>query len=109
MSEQTTTPRLTDQFAKAMVYAERKHHSQVRKGGDIPYVGHLLSVASLVINDGGSEDQAIAALLHDAVEDQGGPSTLEEIRANFGEDVARIVEQCSDTDEVPKPPWLERK
>jgi (p)ppGpp synthase/HD superfamily hydrolase len=62
-----------------------------------------------VINDGGSEDQAIAALLHDAVEDQGGPSTLQEIRANFGEDVARIVEQCSDTDEVPKPPWLERK
>jgi (p)ppGpp synthase/HD superfamily hydrolase len=109
MSEQTTTPRLTDQFAKAMVYAERKHHTQVRKGGDIPYVGHLLSVAGLVINDNGSEAQAIAALLHDAVEDQGGPPTLEEIRAEFGDEVARIVEECSDTDEVPKPPWLERK
>jgi (p)ppGpp synthase/HD superfamily hydrolase len=109
MSEYTETPKLSGQFSKALVYAERKHHNQVRKGGDIPYVGHLLSVASLVINDGGSEEQAIAALLHDTVEDQGGPATLEEIRANFGEDVARIVEQCSDTDEVPKPPWLERK
>ena len=76
MSEQTTTPRLTDQFAKAMVYAEGKHHTQVRKGGDIPYVGHLLSVAGLVINDNGSEAQAIGALLHDAVEDAGGPETL---------------------------------
>ena len=109
MSEHTETPKLSGRFSKALVYAEWKHHNQVRKGGDIPYVGHLLSVASLVINDGGSEDQAIAALLHDAVEDQGGPPTLEEIRANFGDDVARIVEQCSDTDEVPKPPWLERK
>ena len=109
MSEQTSTPKLTDQFSKALVYAEMKHHNQVRKGGDIPYVGHLLSVAGLVINDGGSEAQAIAALLHDAVEDAGGPETLEEIRANFGEDVARIVEECSDTDEEPKPPWHERK
>jgi (p)ppGpp synthase/HD superfamily hydrolase len=109
LSEQTSAPKLTDQFAKALVYAEHKHHSQVRKGGDIPYIGHLLTVAGLVINDGGSEAQAIAALLHDAVEDQGGPPTLEEIRANFGDDVARIVEQCSDTDEEPKPPWLDRK
>src|SRR5260370_34409474 len=108
MSEQTTTPRLTDQFAKAMVYAERSHHNQVRKGGDIPYVGHLLTVAGLVINDGGSEAQAIAALLHDAVEDQGGPPTLEEIRTNFGDEVARIVEECSDTDKTPKPPWRVR-
>lgn len=109
MSEQTTTPRLTDQFAKAMVYAERKHHTQVRKGGDIPYVGHLLSVAGLVINDNGSEAQAIAALLHDAVEDAGGPETLHEIRAEFGDEVARIVEECSDTDKEPKPPWRKRK
>src|SRR5919198_4811645 len=108
MSEQTTSPRLTDQFAKAMVYAEQKHHTQVRKGGDIPYVGHLLSVAGLVINDNGSGTQAIAALLHDAVEDAGGPETLEENRAKFGEDVARIVDECSDTDQVPKPPWRER-
>ena len=109
MSEQTATPKLTGQFSKALVYAEIKHHSQVRKGGDIPYVGHLLGVAGLVINDGGTEEQAIAALLHDAVEDAGGPETLNEIRANFGDDVARIVDECSDTDEMPKPPWRERK
>jgi (p)ppGpp synthase/HD superfamily hydrolase len=109
VSEQTSTPKLTGQFSKALVYAELKHHNQVRKGGDIPYVGHLLTVAGLVINDGGSEAQAIAALLHDAVEDAGGPDTLTEIRANFGQDVARIVDECSDTDETPKPPWRERK
>jgi (p)ppGpp synthase/HD superfamily hydrolase len=109
VSEQTATPKMTGQFAKALVYAELKHHNQVRKGGDIPYVGHLLTVAGLVINDGGTEAQAIAALLHDAVEDAGGPETLNEIRANFGEDVARIVQECSDTDETPKPPWRERK
>ena len=109
VSEQTSTPKLTGQFSKALVYAELKHHNQVRKGGDIPYVGHLLTVAGLVINDGGSEAQAIAALLHDAVEDAGGPATLEEIKTNFGDEVARIVDECSDTDEEPKPPWLERK
>jgi len=109
VSAQTSTPKLTGQFSKALVYAELKHHNQVRKGGDIPYIGHLLAVAGLVINDGGSETQAIAALLHDAVEDQGGPQTLQEIRANFGEDVARIVDECSDADEEPKPPWLDRK
>ena len=109
MSEQTSTPKLTGQFSKALVYAELKHHNQVRKGGDIPYIGHLLTVAGLVINDGGSETQAIAALLHDAVEDQGGPATLEEIKNNFGDDVARIVSECSDTDVEPKPPWRERK
>ncbi|MDT5049638.1 MAG: hypothetical protein QOG75_5536, partial [Mycobacterium sp.] len=80
-----------------------------RKGGDIPYVGHLLSVASLVINDNGSETQAIAALLHDTVEDQGGAPTFEEIKAQFGDEVARIVAECSDTDKTPKPPWQERK
>jgi (p)ppGpp synthase/HD superfamily hydrolase len=109
VSEQTSTPKLTGQFSKALVYAECKHHNQVRKGGDIPYLGHLLAVAGLVINDGGSETQAIAALLHDAVEDAGGPATLEEIKNNFGDEVARIVDECSDTDEVPKPPWRERK
>ena len=102
-------PRLTGQFSKALVYAELKHHNQVRKGGDIPYLGHLLSVAGLVIDDNGSEAQAIAALLHDCVEDAGGAPTLEEIKANFGDDVARIVSECSDTDETPKPPWRDRK
>src|ERR1700755_2925691 len=109
MSEQTATPKLTGQFPKALVYAEQKHHNQVRKGGDIPYVGHRLTVAGLVLNDGGSETQAIAALLHDAVEDQGGPPTLEEIRANFGDEVARIVAESSDAQKQPKPPWMERK
>jgi hypothetical protein len=109
VSEQTATSKLTGQFAKALVYAEMKHHTQVRKGGDIPYVGHLLGVAGLVINDGGTEEQAIAALLHDAVEDAGGRATLTEIQANFGDDVARIVDECSDTDKTPKPPWRQRK
>jgi (p)ppGpp synthase/HD superfamily hydrolase len=109
MNQHTETPILSGQFSKALVYAECKHHNQIRKGGDIPYIGHLLTVAGLVINDGGSEEQAIAALLHDAVEDAGGKPTLEEIRRNFGETVARIVDECSDTDEVPKPAWRERK
>ena len=102
MSEQTSTPKLTGQFSKALVYAELKHHNQVRKGGNIPYFGHLLSVASLVINDNGSEDQAIAAVLHDCVEDAGGALTLDEIRKNFGDGVATIVDECSDTDVEPK-------
>ncbi|MGZ8802490.1 MAG: HD domain-containing protein [Mycobacterium sp.] len=109
MSEHTTAPRLTGEFSKAVVYAELKHHNQVRKGGDIPYLGHLLSVAGLVLDDNGTEVQAIAALLHDCVEDAGGSATLEEIRAKFGDDVARIVAECSDTDETPKPPWRQRK
>jgi len=109
VSEQTSTPKLTGQFSKALVYAELKHHNQVRKGGNIPYFGHLLSVASLVINDNGSEDQAIAAVLHDCVEDAGGATTLDEIRKNFGDGVATIVDECSDTDVEPKPPWRERK
>src|SRR4029077_18026509 len=109
MREQTSTPRLTGQFSKALVYAELKHHNQVRKGGDIPYIGHLLTVAGLVINDCGSEVQAIAALLHDAVEDAGGPATLAEIKGKFGDDVGSTDDECSDTDEVPKPPWRDRK
>jgi (p)ppGpp synthase/HD superfamily hydrolase len=81
----------------------------VRKGGEIPYLGHLLSVAALVIEADGSETQAIAALLHDAAEDQGGEATLAEIEARFGQQVAKIVAECSDTFETPKPPWRERK
>ena len=96
MSEQTTKPRLTDQFAKAMIYAERKHHTQVRKGGDIPYVGHLLSVASLVINDNGSEAQAIAALLHDAVEDQGGRVVGDAFAVQHQSEPARQAEAADD-------------
>ena len=86
------------------------HAGQVRKGSrGIPYVGHLLGVASIVIEDGGDEDEAIAALLHDAPEDQGGEATLARIRDEYGERVAEIVEACTDTLENPKPPWRERK
>jgi (p)ppGpp synthase/HD superfamily hydrolase len=109
MAEQTSTPKLSERFDEALKYASELHRTQTRKGGDIPYVGHLLSVASLVIEGGGTETQAIAGLLHDAVEDQGGPPTLAEIRQRFGDAVAEIVDQCSDTDVVPKPPWKKRK
>jgi (p)ppGpp synthase/HD superfamily hydrolase len=109
MPEQTTTPTLSGRFDDALAYASRLHRTQTRKGGDIPYVGHLLSVASLVIEGGGTETQAIAGLLHDAVEDQGGAPVLAEIRSTFGDDVATIVAECSDTDVVPKPPWKKRK
>lgn len=109
MPTETTTPKLSERFDEALAYAAQLHRTQERKGSGIPYVGHLLSVASLVIEGGGTEDQAIAGLLHDAVEDQGGAPTLAEIRARFGDGVATIVEECSDTDQVPKPPWKARK
>lgn len=96
-------------FEDALTFAARLHAKQTRKGTAIPYIAHLLAVASLVITHGGDEDEAIAALLHDAVEDQGGPPTLEMIRARFGEGVAAIVAGCTDTDIVPKPPWRPRK
>ena len=109
MPAQTTAPRLTDRFDRALTYAAGLHRTQTRKGGDIPYLGHLLSVTSLVIEAGGTETQAIAALLHDAAEDQGGEQTLAAIGEQFGDDVAAIVEECSDTFDDPKPPWRERK
>ncbi|MCU1696339.1 MAG: metal dependent phosphohydrolase [Mycobacterium sp.] len=109
MPEQTTTPKLSERFDEALTYASDLHRTQTRKGGDIPYVGHLLSVASLIIEGGGTETQAIAGLLHDAVEDQGGAPVLADIREKFGDDVAIIVAECSDTDVVPKPPWKKRK
>ena len=102
-------PKLTQRFEEALVYATRLHATQLRKGTDIPYVSHLLAVASLVMEAGGGEDEAIAALLHDGPEDQGGLDTLNEIRARFGERVADIVAACSDTFEAEKPPWKARK
>ncbi len=102
-------PELGTRFADAVQLAVDLHSQQARKGSTIPYLGHLLGVCGLVIDAGGSEDEAIAALLHDAVEDQGGAPTLERIRAQFGSNVAAIVEACSDTDVVPKPPWRQRK
>ena len=104
-----TATKLTNRFTSALVYANQLHASQVRKGSNVPYISHLLSVAALVLEDGGDEDEAIAALLHDAVEDQGGAKTWAAIRDSFGEKVALIVDGCSDCDVIPKPPWRDRK
>ena len=109
MSSQIAPPRLTPKFIEAMAYAAEKHATQTRKGSGVPYLGHLLSVTGYVIEADGTETEAIAALLHDAAEDQGGEETLAEIREKFGDDVASIVAECSDTFEAPKPPWRERK
>jgi GTP pyrophosphokinase len=100
---------LSERFDRALLYAVHVHGGQVRKGTTIPYVAHLLGVAALVFEDGGEEDEAIAALLHDAMEDQGGRPRLNDIRGRFGETVASIVEACTDAETIPKPEWLERK
>ena len=100
---------LTSNFEKALTYAHRAHAGQVRKGSGVPYISHLLAVAALVLEAGGSEIEAIGALLHDAVEDQGGRERLDEIQKEFGPEVAAIVEGCSDAFENPKPEWWERK
>jgi (p)ppGpp synthase/HD superfamily hydrolase len=109
MAKQLASPRLTPKFIEALGYAARKHATQTRKASEVPYLGHLLSVAGLVIEADGTETQAIAALLHDAAEDQGGERTLAEIDEKFGAGVASIVAECSDTFEAPKPPWRARK
>lgn len=100
---------LSPDFVEALTFAAQLHSTQTRKGTETPYVSHLLCVAELVLEFGGNEDEAIAALLHDAVEDRGGQPTLERIRRRFGSAVADIVEACSDTDVEPKPPWRRRK
>ena len=100
---------LTSRFEKALNYSFRLHKNQVRKGTGLPYFAHILSTAALVIEDGGSEDEAIAALLHDAVEDQGGLPILKEIQDLFGERVAVIVDGCTDAYVQPKPEWRIRK
>ena len=100
---------LTARFEEGFQYAHALHGSQRRKGTDAPYIGHLMGVASIVLDDGGTEDEAIAALLHDAAEDHGGRRTLADIRARFGDTVAKIVEDCTDSWDTPKLPWAERK
>ncbi len=101
---------LTDRFPDALVFAAQLHGQQTRKGNsNTPYIAHLLAVASLVLEYGGTEDEAIAALLHDAIEDQGGARARETIRQRFGERVTAIVDGCTETDVTPKPPWQERK
>ena len=99
----TKRPQLKSKFDKALKYASKLHRTQIREGGKVPYVAHLLGVAALVLEEGGDEDEAIAALLHDAVEDQGGRRRLADIRRRFGKRVARIVEACSDSDTIPRP------
>src|SRR5258705_554783 len=102
-----TAPKLGPRFRDALVFAAELHAAQARKGTGVPYVSHLLGVASIVIENAGDEDQAIAALLHDAIEDIGA-EVRPEIRARYGERVSGIVEGCTDSDLRPKPPWRER-
>ncbi len=101
--------KLGPRFERALVFATRKHAGQERKGTPVPYVSHLLGVAGLVLEAGGDEDLAIAALLHDVAEDCGGVPMLNQVRRRFGKRVAHIVEGCSDAFTTPKPPWRERK
>lgn len=100
---------LSERFAEAMRFAFELHRQQRRKVSGEPYLSHLLGVCAIVLSHGGGEEAAIAALLHDAAEDQGGAATLAEIRRRFGASVAETVEGCSDTIESPKPPWRQRK
>src|SRR5580700_7110088 len=104
-----TVTTLSPRFEQALIFASRKHAGQSRKATAVPYIAHLLSVTGLVLEAGGDEDLAIAALLHDVVEDCGGAPVLEEVRRSFGERVAHVVEGCTDTDLDPKPPWRQRK
>ena len=100
---------LGPRFLRGFEFAAEKHKGQTRKASTIPYIAHLMGVASLVLEAGGDEDLAIAALLHDVVEDCGGAPMLKEIRRRFGKRVAHVVDGCTDTDTDPKPPWRERK
>ncbi len=102
-------PDLTALFPEALTYAVDAHRSQLRKGTAIPYVSHLLAVAAIVLEHGGTEDEAIAALLHDTIEDAGGDSARQEIRRRFGDVVVAIVDGCTDAETIPKSPWEERK
>ncbi|HEY7822274.1 MAG TPA: HD domain-containing protein, partial [Acidimicrobiia bacterium] len=114
MSNEKQTPSvvLGERYAQAVAYASQLHATQVRKETTIPYVSHLIGVSSLVLEAGGDEDMAIAALLHDGPEDQGGQATLDEIRTLFGDRVARIVEGCTDSlaeNPEEKDDWHKRK
>jgi len=102
-------PPLGAQLQRAFRYAAAKHEGQTRKRSAVPYLSHLMAVSSLVLEAGGDEDLAIAALLHDVVEDCGGMPRLREIRKQFGPRVAKIVEGCTDSFGEPKPEWVERK
>ena len=100
---------LTHRFDEAVRYAHEVHGTQTKKGTSTPYLAHLIGVASIVLDDSGDEDEAIGALLHDAAEDHGGRQRVEDIRARFGDQVAKIVEDCTDSFATPPEPWAERK
>src|SRR5205809_7699916 len=100
---------LSPQFEKALIYATRIHGGKLRKKTRIPYIAHILGVTAIALEYGANETEAIAALLHDAVEDCGGAKRLRDIERKFGKRVARIVDGCTATDQMPKPPCRERK
>ena len=100
---------LSSRFTEALTYATELHANQVRKSSGVPYISHLLGVTSIALEYEANEDEAIAALLHDAIEDQGGAATREEIRRRFGDTVTAIVDGCTDAEIIPKPPWRQRK
>jgi (p)ppGpp synthase/HD superfamily hydrolase len=101
--------KLSEKFEEALIYATRAHGNQTRKKTGIPYIAHILGVTAIALEYGANETEAIGALLHDTVEDCGGAERLRDIREKFGDDVGKIVDGCTDTDQTPKPPWLERK
>lgn len=109
MSNPRANLKLGPRFNDAFLYAAEKHATQTRKRTDVPYISHLMSVAALVLEAGGGEDEAVAALLHDVVEDCGGAPVLGEVRQRFGDRVAKIVAGCTDAYTIPKPPWKQRK
>ena len=109
MSDRSPAPKLGPRFEEAFRFAAEKHAKQTRKSTSVPYISHLMSVAGLVLEAGGDEDQAIAALLHDVVEDCGGKPILQEVADSFGQRVASIVDGCTDAYTIPKPPWRQRK
>jgi len=100
---------LSRRFREALAFAAETHEGQGRKGTDTPYISHLLGVTDIVLEHGGDEEQAIAALLHDAIEDCGGDEMRQKIRERFGDRVTRMVDDCTDAEVIPKPPWRQRK
>ena len=109
MRERVASLQLGPRFTEAFLYVAEKHATQTRKRTDVPYISHLMAVAALVLEAGGGEDEAVAALLHDVVEDCGGMPVLEEVRRRFGNRVADIVQGCTDAYTIPKPEWKKRK
>jgi (p)ppGpp synthase/HD superfamily hydrolase len=105
MTPQRTSPKLAEAFR----VAAEKFAGKTKKGGDIPYISHLLGTCAIALEHGATEDEAVAALLHDMIEDVKPPEEAQAAVAAFGPEVLRIVEGCSDSSTHPKPPWRERK